>query len=85
MTIKVRLGEVEPQNVKPFPKLMYFHYTEKDYRILLMKNETCGVVLHVINYSNAITNDKVGDIWDNLDTSRDGWADYNEPITLQNI
>ena len=85
MAIKVTVGEQNPQNEKPFPKLMKFEYTKESYVILFMQNKNIGMCLHVYHDSSkSMSGDKVGNIWDNVNASDEGWSDYNESITLQN-
>jgi len=81
MSIKVTLGEVKTQEVKPFPKLMIVHVDPYKGRIVLFTREKTGTLVRCsVSQTDYM---KVGTIIDG------GWVmeaftDYNEPITLQN-
>lgn len=84
MAIKVTVGEQKTQNELTFPKLMKYSYTSGTYCIVIMQSNSKGCVIAVVKSANADCGDKVGNLWEDVDTNEHGWSDYNEPITLQN-
>lgn len=77
--INVTLGEVKPQEVKKFPKLMISIMEDMPDKgiVVLFNKPSEGIVVYTPNdytevgyYSNCC--------------KMDCFADYNEPITLQN-
>lgn len=74
MAINVTLGEAQTQE-KPFPKLMIYK-PDKDYIVLFTEEEKGTVVWTKYNKINVGQYD---DCWAMSD-----FADYNEPLTLQN-
>lgn len=71
--IKVTLGEVKPQEEKPFPKLMKHNNSDL---IVLFQRYKEGVVLYSGSGHEVGENSKTWNI--------ENFTDYNEPITIQN-
>lgn len=76
MAINVTLGEVKPQNNKPFPKLMKWNKPNRELIILFQSLKSGTVLFSTSNHW------RMGDTSDDFDMSQ--FTDYNEPITLQN-
>lgn len=72
--IKVTLGEVKPQEVKPFPKLME---TKSGSIVEVHENKDSGGYIGI--YRSGPCKDQVS-----MSFNLNGSTDYNEPITLQN-
>ena len=73
--IKVTVGKQKTQSEKPFPKLM--KWNGEKIIIALFKNKEFATIL-----KSDSTEWSVGDYDNYFDMKQ--WADYNEPITLQN-
>lgn len=84
MTIKVTLGEVKSKNPKPFPKLMICtgDIWAKGAIVYFASSEVGIQLTQAIDGDMSLPSGKDGGYASNWDMSN--FADYNEPITIQN-